>query len=328
MTANATHAGHTPLAAYFDKLPFDGCAESFYHQPVPELEVAGVSPFFALQLAIWQLRGEDLQSSCPLHSENGRKSFMAWCLVHGRNEYRALQELTPFWLSLSQPADIPATEWSGGISRLLLLGVSARPDIIFDPQLTTTGAQQLALLWFFSSGWQELGLTHADIPRWQRQFWLDKEDICSTRFAHFVYSQRPDLQTAFDLGTKQGASDYRHWLTEYAPNETILPLLQKGEKEALPLPHFNEAKQCANNFGVNLLGSAFGEFGLGEDVRMAAMALHAAGVPFTVVNLPPGNNIREDDRTIAHWVTNSASYSITIVCLTALEHLNLYMERG
>ena len=109
MSERGKSVGQTPLSGYFDSLPSDGRAEFFYHQPIPELEVAGISPFYALQLAIWQLREKDLQLSCPLHSEDGRRRLMAWCLMHGRNEYRALRELTPFWQQLSQPAQIPET---------------------------------------------------------------------------------------------------------------------------------------------------------------------------------------------------------------------------
>ena len=325
---SGTSIRQTPLSAYFDSLPSGGRAEFFYHQPIPELEVVGISSFYALQLAIWQLRNKDLQLSSSLHNEDGRRNLMAWCVIHGRHEYRALQELTPFWQELSQPADIPETEWSGGISRLLLLVVSTFRDLKVDPQLTTAAAQQVALWWFFYTGWQALGLTREDIPPWQRQFWLDQDDISSTRFAHFVYDQRPDLQQTFDLSCEQGASGFRHWMLVNAAEETILPLLLHEETAVRSLPRFSEMNRDVYPFGVNLIGSAFGEFGLGEDVRMAAMALHAAGVPFTVINLPPGNNIREDDRTIAHWVTTSARFSINIVCLTALEHLHLHMSRG
>ncbi len=80
--------------------------------------------------------------------------------------------------------------------------------------------------------------------------------------------------------------------------------------------------------GVNLIGYAFGELGIGEDVRMAAHALHAAGVPFTIIDFPPGGNIRQQDRSVEHWVSNEPRYAINVVCLTALEHLRLYLERG
>ncbi|MEX0738996.1 MAG: glycosyltransferase [Pseudohongiella sp.] len=236
-----------------------------------------------------------------------------------------MQELTPFWNKLSEPADIPVTHWAGGISRLLLLAVSVRQDLTSDPNLVTIEGQKTALLWFFSSGWQELGLTREDVPNWQRQFWLDQDDICNTRFARFLHEQRLDLQQAFDLQTEQGADGYRHWLTVNAISETILPLLQQPPVEPGPSVH---SADTAYPFGVNLVGYAFGELGLGEDLRMAAQALEARGIPFTVINLPPGNNIPENDRTIAHWVTDSARYSITLVCLTALEHLDLYLRRG
>jgi glycosyltransferase involved in cell wall biosynthesis len=83
-----------------------------------------------------------------------------------------------------------------------------------------------------------------------------------------------------------------------------------------------------NEMGVNLIGYAFGELGIGEDVRMAALALKAANIPFTVINFRPGDDIRQNDRSIEQWVTEQAVYAVNIVCLTALEHLRLYAEQG
>lgn len=80
--------------------------------------------------------------------------------------------------------------------------------------------------------------------------------------------------------------------------------------------------------GVNLIGYAFGELGIGEDVRMAALALEAANILFTVINFRPGDDIRQNDRSIAQWVTNDPLYTVNIVCLTALEHLRIYAEQG
>jgi glycosyltransferase involved in cell wall biosynthesis len=316
-------------APFFDFIPFYSGAEYFYSQPVPELEVSGVSPFYGLHLAIWQLRDKDLQCSCPLYSEAGRKKFLAWCVVHGRREYRALEELDVFWKILSMPADIPKTEWSEGISRFLYLAIAAREDLGIDPELHTEGQQKAALFWFFfSGGWRELGLSSRDIPVWQKRFWLDAEDICESRFAGFIYAQRFDLQQAFNLDTDYGKQGFGNWLERHAPQETVLPLLQEPAPLTWGRYRLNRAENPRVEFGVNLIGYAFGELGIGEDVRMAAQALNAVGIPFTVIDFPPGDNIRQNDQSVAEWVSDKAVYNINMVCLTALEHLRLYVERG
>lgn len=61
---------------------------------------------------------------------------------------------------------------------------------------------------------------------------------------------------------------------------------------------------------------------------MAAHALKSANVPFTLINFKPGENIRQQDMSVADWVTDQSRYSINVICLTALEHLRLYAEQG
>jgi glycosyltransferase involved in cell wall biosynthesis len=317
------------VAPFFDCLPFYSGAEYFYSQPITELAVPGISDFYGLHLAIWQFRDKDLRLSYPLHCLEGRKKFLAWCVTHGHKEYRALKELDSFWKQLSMPADIPETEWSAGISRLLCVAVAERDDLGINPELSTADQQKAALFWFFfSGGWRELGLSSRDIPIWQKRFWLDTDEVSTSRFAGFIYAQRPDLQQAFDLKTDVGTHGFSHWLEHHAPRETILPLLQEPNPLTWGASLFRQNPACSFDFGVNLIGYAFGELGIGEDVRMAAQALDAAGVPFTVIDFPPGDNIRQNDRSVEQWVCKKAVYSINMVCLTALEHLRLYAEKG
>jgi len=45
--------------------------------------------------------------------------------------------------------------------------------------------------------------------------------------------------------------------------------------------------------GVNLIGHAYAEIGLGEDLRMVARRLLGANIPFKVINVPLVNDLRE-----------------------------------
>ena len=225
----------TSLAALFATLPQQAGAEYFYAQPIPSLDVPGISPFYGLLLAIWQLRDKDLQQTYPLTTIDGRYRFLAWCVVHGRKEYRALREFTPFWQTLSLPAELPVTEWSGGISRFMQLVIAERQDLGINPSLANSEDQLAALGWFWcSGGWRELDLAIAEIPAWQKRFLIDHDDIDQTRFARLIYRYRADLQAAFDLTTTQGCSGFRHWLEHYAPQETALPLLTQIKPQAWP----------------------------------------------------------------------------------------------
>ena len=84
-------------------------------------------------------------------------------------------------------------------------------------------------------------------------------------------------------------------------------------------------------FGVNLIGFAFGELGIGEDLRMAAQACDAAGVPFKVLNIDPSKHLCQADRLLAPHCTDDVaelSYAINLFCLTAADTQRVYAERG
>ncbi|MGZ5014428.1 MAG: glycosyltransferase [Methylobacter sp.] len=300
-----------------------GSGYQYYQQPIEVLDVPGFSPFYGLHLAIWQLRSHDLQKDFPLDSVEGRVGFLAWCVVHGRKEYSALSEFRPFWNVLAQPADITVTRYSVAITRLMALVVTARLDLQIDQKLTTETQQFALLQWFCLHGWKELDLCATDIADEQRKFFEKKLPTGFTFIETLIYESRPDLQSLFNLKTLQGQSEYNLWLQEHGAHETILSLLQS--QHSVSLPHYNVSNVI---FGVNLIGYAFGELGIGEDVRMAALALDAANIPFTVINFRPGDDIRQNDRSIAQWVTDTPIYPINIVCLTALEHLRFYAEQG
>ena len=86
-------------------------------------------------------------------------------------------------------------------------------------------------------------------------------------------------------------------------------------------------------FGLNLIGFAFGELGIGEDVRMAAAACEAAGIPYSVVNIHPGEHLRQADRSLADRVCSNrdgseAPYAINVFCLTGFDTARVALERG
>lgn len=300
-----------------------GAGYRYYQRSIEQLNVFGISPFYCLHLAIWQLRPLDLQMDYPIESIRGRVGLLAWSVVHGRKEYAALREMEAFWQALAQPAHIPVTPYSGAITRLMVLIVVARPDLQIDQSLTTE-AQQLALLkWYCLHGWKEMKLCPKDIADCQRTFFEKKLSSGFTFVETLIYLARPDLQSHFDLGTTQGKSDYSHWLLHHGTQETILNLLQPQQSNSLL-----SGNAPNTTFGVNLIGYAFGELGIGEDLRMAAFALQAANIPFTIINFRPGDDIRQNDRSVEQWVTDTPTYPVNIVCLTALEHLRLYAEQG
>ena len=72
-------------------------------------------------------------------------------------------------------------------------------------------------------------------------------------------------------------------------------------------------------FGVNLIGYAQGQLGIGEDLRMAVQALDEAGVPCSIYNIQPDASIQCGDQSVSQRVATSLPYRFNLFCLTGVE---------
>ena len=84
-------------------------------------------------------------------------------------------------------------------------------------------------------------------------------------------------------------------------------------------------------FGVNLVGHAFNRFGIGETVRLAARALHFAGIPYCVINhaADNGSSTTErslEDRTLLPF--QQGPYAFNLVWLAAPIHARWICHHG
>lgn len=81
-------------------------------------------------------------------------------------------------------------------------------------------------------------------------------------------------------------------------------------------------------FGVNLFGYARGELGIGEDVRLAAAALKASGIPCCIVDIKLGNHISQEDRSAEEWISDRPLYGINLFCQTGIEMTRFVSKEG
>jgi glycosyltransferase involved in cell wall biosynthesis len=170
-----------------------------------------------------------------------------------------------------------------------------------------------------------------------------------TRLQELVYAARPDVQRVFEM--RKNSGDYVEWFFAHGVAEhdvwVFLTDIEKAAALSIARHHARPAfsrleawaaedatAPCApvvpapRPFGVNLIGYAYGQLGIGEDLRMTALALQAAGIPFAVVNFPPGAEVAQNDRSMAAHVVDEGPYAINIFCMTALETGRFYAEHG
>ncbi len=156
---------------------------------------------------------------------------------------------------------------------------------------------------------------------------------------------RPDIQLDFPLPDQ--INEFLRWFyTQGLAEVGYWPFLSDAEKRAAleqPEPWGSRLKALVLDqlalkkprtsfaqrpFGVNLIGYAFGQLGIGEDARMAARAMLSVGIPVTMLNFSPGSDIPQNDRSMANHVSSDGDFTFNIFCLTAEEHGRFYAERG
>src|SRR5690606_31059184 len=103
-----------------------------------------------------------------------------------------------------------------------------------------------------------------------------------TRGLHALWLARYDLQTAFDIREPAGRKGLVEWSTDQRETDAEFT-------RAAPVEDAKEFPEKFGSFlsgGVNVIGFGRGEFGIGEDVRMAVCALTATDLNYCVPRIP------------------------------------------
>jgi glycosyltransferase involved in cell wall biosynthesis len=159
-------------------------------------------------------------------------------------------------------------------------------------------------------------------------------------------------QQARNIFTPEGRLVYMAWFFSVVGQLNLAPLVAgrwkswvksqpsyKGSLQAwasaapaIPEPSIPTNK-ADKPFGVNLYGFAYGELGIGEDLRMAVACCEAANIPHHVVNVDAGN-IRQADQLLkgkTHDLhsTEVPPYRNNIFCLPAFDTASrIFMQKG
>lgn len=265
--------------------------------------------------------------------------FLLWWVLAGHREYPAAGGWLPDdaqrrWLF--EP--LPGWPQRGGlgVNRLLQCLYTHRPDLRRAFDIASPVGQWDAVAWFYVVGVRELGLAP----------FLDtatRVALNAPAFAEpglqpswlmvLLWRMQPSLQKAFDLDAPAGRLGLMQWFAQQgAVQFGLKPLLGTRAAPATAGPAGAGRFDAAGApFGVNLVGFAFGELGIGEDLRMAAQACEAADIPFKVLNINPGQHLRQADRLVAPHVVDDAAglpHAVNIFCLTGFDTLRAYAERG
>lgn len=134
---------------------------------------------------------------------------------------------------------------------------------------------------------------------------------------------------------RDGIREYPYLPYDKALQNDLLQLLDHADCADLvdqvplqPAQPLTDIPFLERSFGINLIGYAQGQLGIGEDLRCTAASLDDAGIPTAILNFPPGKNVPQHDHSLTDHLTNEGPYAFNLFCLTAEEIARFLMERG
>lgn len=173
--------------------------------------------------------------------------------------------------------------------------------------------QDAILAWYFLRGLVEANLEPL-LTASQAERLLETDEAGTTRLERLIWQNDPELRLRH---TSSNDPAYRQWIKAEGSRRYRLlshPMIGLAQDPRRALRPLSKGRRT---FGVNLFGHAGARLGVGEDVRMAALSLQAAGVPYMLHSVRAGD--LPDEEPIKHLGTEHSDYSINLFCMTGLE---------
>lgn len=174
------------------------------------------------------------------------------------------------------------------------------------------------------------------------------DNFTFTNLMAYVWSSRMDLQTVLDVRDYSGRFNFGTWFVMEAREEYHLPAAVFPEDLLYSLKSEGGAvrdvandllkaqgllkgraptAQKTDTFGANLVGYAYGEFGMGEHVREVARAVNTTDTPFVIINQNAAGH-GNGDMSVRHWVRDDAPFNINVFHVNADIFPFLYFNVG
>ncbi|KXB30130.1 hypothetical protein AT959_12200 [Dechloromonas denitrificans] len=270
--------------------------------------------------ALW-LAKADLKSAMDLDTRAGREALVGWWMSDGRHDKAndgvvladAYGETSPL---LEQDVPLPITR---GLHALWL----AKADLKSAMDLEMRAGREALVGWWMSDGRHDKangGLMLADAYGKTSPFLEQDAPLPITRGLQALWLARHDLQGVFDISTPDGRKALVEWFVTYGKDDTAF-VLPNAEATSTQFVQENRGRFIFG--GVNIVGYARGEFGIGEDVRMATCALETTEFEHCVPGIPLKAGARMRDLTLRGYETGSPLYNVNLICLPHFESLRL-----
>ncbi|HYD64565.1 glycosyltransferase family 4 protein [Azospirillum sp.] len=286
----------------------------------------GVEPGLTrLMTRVWAMR-PDLQAAFDLATREGRQGFVWWYFVYGAAELglgRFFTEEQKSFLNEPDP-EVPDDAFVP-VTRLMRQVWVRRPSLQAACPLGEPGGRGAFLDWYFTRGLGETRLADVVDDRQARALLAPLATPPRVpRILAMIWAADPAVQERFP---DPGHPGFRDWARgEGRESYPVLRRLAEMGALAPPAPMVGAGGGVPS--GVNLIGYARGQFGLGEDVRMAALALKARNIPFAIRNIQPGRDVCQGERGLEALITDSLPYAVNLICTTGIETARVAATEG
>ncbi|MFC5354302.1 glycosyltransferase [Azospirillum himalayense] len=289
---------------------------------------------------VWLLRSDVRQGLSP-SDPDARRLFIVWWALYGRAEYPQLGDPLPAehraWLTgadagFPQDAGFPVT-------RLMVETWRWRPDLQERFPLDRREGRLAFVRWFILEGIVEHDLAgYLSDAQWAALttpgggIAAGFEPLDGLLLA--LWEAEPDLRRHFNVADAAERLRLHRWYEAnaaalHAEGKLAHDRVRRARTPRAPTPTSLPAAAPREPFGVNLIGFAHGELGIGEDVRMMARACAAADIPFSVFDVPVRvSNHRSADRTLDGLVRRDLPHPVNVFCLTGFDTAGLLLEHG
>lgn len=261
----------------------------------------------------------ELQSSVELATPIGRAKLIDWWMLKGRtrDEFTDLVDpQTYVQISPSIEQDQPLL-----ITRGLHALALALPELQSSLDIDLTEGRKIFVRWWMNYGclqpaFEGLGGHEG----WGESYATSDIPPTLTRGLYALWLSREDLQQSFDITTTVGRQAILDWYLAWGECflDRSIPNKMAGAIEG-----YAGVSDTQGTFGINILGYGRGEFGIGEDVRMALAACQAARLDACLPRLPLRISARQSDLSVAWAETVKPVYDINLICMPFFETLRL-----
>lgn len=277
--------------------------------------------------AIWKMR-PDLKEAFDLRIEHDQQNFVWWYFLNGVTELGLVGLLTiEQYSELLEPDRRYESTSFTPLTRLMVEVWNRRPDLQLKYNLADALEQESFIRWYFIYGIVEFNLVQYVSEQQAQNLWSLDISTNEAYILRFLWESYAELRSKFSSPIDDR---FREWAMGKHGQKRFV-LLHKLSELARPskqMRNFSLSFSKTYPSGVNLIGYAKGQFGIGEDVRMAARALDAAEIPFSVFNIEPGKEVDQCDTSILEHVSKELPYDTNMFCTTGIETARLAAEQG